>query len=463
MNILSKITCLFCLMIGLSLSSQAQEMDLTPAFKQETVDRLSQLINDHYVFPEVAEKTSAHIKAQLKAGHFDKIDSLEAFAKALTTEIRLINKDKHMLIRMSRPKEEKENSMKQMFKDHMYQIDYRRNNNGGFKEAKKLDGNVGYFDLRSFASPYDGRPFVDSFMQLLASSDAMIIDLRLNGGGHPAMVQYLCSYFFDEKVHLNSLYFREGDRTQEFWTLDSVNGQKMPTIPLFVLTSDRTFSGAEEFSYNMQTQKRATLVGQTTGGGANPVNRMQLNDKLTAFIPVGTAINPITKTNWEGVGVIPEVKATPEETFDTAYDLAKTAAREYRQQEDDKFEVLFTDLTETIEAFGDKTDEANVHQKLKECVDAGLLQEWQINMMGYEHLNRYKKPKVAEAIMRANALLFPGSANAYDSYGEALAANGKMKVSLENYRKAVKLAREGKAPDVQVYEDNLKRAEKRME
>jgi len=462
MNTTPTLTCLLLLIIGLSSTTQAQETNLTPAFKEQTVGRLSQQMNEHYVFPEVAKKTGTHLKTGLKAGQFDKFDKLETFAEALTTEIRSVSKDKHLLVRLERPREEKLSSMAQMFKDHKFRMDYQRNDSGGFREAKKLEGNVGYFDLRSFARPNIGRPFADSFMQLLSSSDAIIIDLRSNGGGSPAMVQYLCSYFFDKKVHLNSLYFREGDRTEEYWTLDTVNGQRLPDVPLFVLTSDQTFSGAEEFSYNMQTQKRATLVGQTTRGGANPGTLFPLNEKLEAFIPTGRAINPVTNTNWEGVGVVPEVKTTLEEAFDTVYELAKTAALEYRQREDEKAEKLFADLLESIESFDASSGEATVLERVKACTEADLLEEWQINMIGYEYLNRYEKPKVAEAFFRANVLLFPGSANAYDSYGEALGVNGKMKKSLENYRKAMEVARAGNAPDVKMFEENLRKAEGRM-
>jgi len=463
MTIVQKLVCLFVLTTGLSLTGKAQQTNLTPTFKEGAVERLSQQMNDHYVFPDVAKKTSAHLKTRFKAGHFNEFNDLATFAEALTTEIRSVSKDKHLLVRVERPREAKENSMAQVFEDHMYRMNYQRNDNGGFREAKKLDGNVGYFDLRSFARPHIGRPFADSFMQLLASSDAIIIDLRSNGGGSPPMVQYLCSYFFDEKVHLNSLYFREGDRTEEYWTLDTVNGQRLPDVPLYVLTSDQTFSGAEEFSYNMQTQKRATLVGQTTRGGANPGTLFPLNEKLEAFIPTGRAINPVTKTNWEGVGVVPEVKTTPEETFDTAYALAKTAALEYRRREDEKSEKLFANLLEATESFDASSGETAIFERVKVCTDAGLLEEWQVNSMGYEYLNRYEKPKVAEAVFRANTLLYPGSANAYDSYGEALGVNGKVKQSLENYRKAVEIARAGNAPDVEMFEENLRKAEERME
>ncbi len=463
MNTCRNIVCCLLLTISLGLNGQVQETALTPAFKQETIDRLAQQMNDHYVLPEVAQKTSDHLKSRLKAGYFDEFDDLEAFAKALTTEARSVSKDKHILVRKERPQGKKEKPMAKLLKDHMYRMAYHRKDNGGFREAKMLEDNVGYIDLRSFAPLPVGQPFADSFMKLLASSDAMIIDLRFNGGGDPAMVQYLCSYFFDEKTHLNSLYFREGDRTDEFWTLDSVNGQKLSDIPLFVLTGERTFSGAEEFSYNMQTQKRATLVGQTTRGGANPGTMMPLNEKLAAFIPTGMAINPITKTNWEGVGVIPEIKTKSEDAFETAYGLAKTAASAYREQEDKKTEALFARLLESIEPSEGPSGEEMIFQNLKACTKAGLLQEWQINFMGYEYLNSLNDPKMAESILRANTLLFPASANAYDSYGEALAANGKMETSLENYKKAVELARAGNAPNLQLFEDNLKKAEKKME
>jgi hypothetical protein len=276
------------------------------------------------------------------------------------------------------------------------------------------------------------------------------------------MVQYLCSYFFDKKVHLNSLYFRAGNRTIDFWTLDEVNGQKMPDVPLFVLTSERTFSGAEEFSYNMQTQKRATLIGQTTGGGANPGGTRRINEKLEVFIPTGKAINPITKTNWEGVGVIPEVKTSPDETFSKAHELAKAAAEKYRNQVKEKQTALSSSLIKTLEHFDVDKDEEVVYTKLKKCIEAGLLEEWLINIMGYEYLMNYNKPKVAEAILKANTLLFPESANVYDSYGDALSTNGKLKAALTNFQKAVDIGTQNNHPDLKVFRDNLEKTKARM-
>jgi C-terminal processing protease CtpA/Prc len=230
-----------------------------------------------------------------------------------------------------------EKSQERIFEEHLARIDRSREGNAGFKSVKILDGNLGYIDLRGFAGLESGKEVADAYMKLMSRTDAIIIDLSKNGGGSPNMVQYLCSYFFNQKLLLNSLYWRDGNTTEAFWTLDNVGGQKMQDIPLFIMTSRSTFSGAEEFSYNMQTQKRATLVGQTTGGGANPGRSMRINDNLSVFIPTGKAINPVTKTNWEGVGVIPEVATTVEDTYGKTLDLAQKAAETYRAQRNKKF------------------------------------------------------------------------------------------------------------------------------
>jgi len=441
---------------------QAQENTVSPAIKKSTIAKLSNLMNDFYVFPEVAKKTSEHLSKQLKAGHFDSFTTFEAFAAALTKEVQSINKDKHMTIRTSRPTAAKENSIEKMFEDHFHRLDYARNNSGGFKEAKKLEGNIGYFDIRNFAGLNVGKAYADSYMKLLSTSDAIIVDLRKNGGGSPAMVQYLCSYFFDKKVHLNSLYFRQGDELHEFWTLDEVNGTKMPDVPLFVLTSEKTFSGAEEFSYNMQTQKRATLIGQTTGGGANPGRVMQINEKFEVIIPTGKAINPITNTNWEGVGVIPDVKTSPEKTFNKALELAKVAAEKYRKQLQQKQTDLSTELIKSLENFDAKTGEQSVYENLKKCKEAGLVEEWLVNVIGYDYLMKYNKLKVGEAILKANTLLFPESANAYDSYGEALAMNGNLAEAAKNYQKAVDFAKATNHRDLELFKGNLEKLKARM-
>lgn len=462
MKIVSRLSLLFvALLFNLNLSI-AQDKSLTKAYKEQVINTLSQLMNDHYVFPEVAKLTEEHLKAQFNDGYFDTFDNDETFAKALTESVQTINKDKHMRIRPNRPYVAPDKSPDRMIEEHLDGMDRSRRENAGFNTVEILDGNIGYLDLRGFAGMEIGKPVADAYMKLMSRADAIIIDLSKNGGGSPAMVQYLCSYFFDQKLHLNSLYWREGNRTQEFWTLDVVGGDKMPEAPLFIITSKYTFSGAEEFSYNMQTQKRATLVGQTTGGGANPGGGFSINPNLTVFIPTGKAINPITKTNWEGVGVIPEVETDEDKTFDNAFELAKQAADAYRTKRNEKFSQLLMELNSNLDLYESEKSEEAILKGIKNCKEAKVLEEWDINILGYDYLMERNKPKIAECIFMANTILYPNSANAFDSYAESLMRNGNLEASLNNYQKAVDIAIANEDGNVEFYQKNLENVRQKL-
>jgi len=202
----------------------------------------------------------------------------------------------------------------------------------GVARAGRLDANVGYLALFNFPSLERARTAVDEAMEHLAGSDALIIDLRRNGGGNPESIRYICSYLFDKPTHINSIYWRSTNTTVDFVTSDRVDGQKMGAVPIFVLTSRFTFSGGEEFAYDIQTQKRGLLIGETTGGGANPGSSFAIGDDLRLFIQTGRAINPITKTNWEGVGVVPDVKADATSAFEIALTKARQAAADRRSR-----------------------------------------------------------------------------------------------------------------------------------
>ncbi len=303
---------LLALAIFASLACQAQAPKMSKAQKQKVVASIGKLMKENYVFPKVADKMAAYLEKQYKNKAYAQANTAPEFGRLLTRDLLKISKDKHIRVRFS-PKRAKQMSsgvrrrpspevIKEMEADN-------RRQNYGFKKVEILSGNIGYIDLTGFFRKDNAEATVASAMGFLANTEGIIIDLRRNGGGSPAMVQLICSYFFGEKpVHLNSLYWRRGDRTQEFWTLKNIKGQRMPNKDLYVLTSRNTFSAAEEFSYNMQNLKRATLVGETTGGGANPGGGFPVENMFVMFVPTGRAINPITKTNWEGVGVVPHIK-----------------------------------------------------------------------------------------------------------------------------------------------------------
>ena len=447
------------LIVGIK-TSHAQE--LTNAYKEQAIERLNQLMHDLYVHPDVAKKTADHLTSQWKEGHFNQFKNDDAFAAALTESVQTINKDKHMRIWKNKPYEAPEDTPERQVEEHLDQIDRSRRYNAGFHTVEIMEGNVGYLDLRGFAGMESGKATADAYMQLMVNADAIMIDLSHNGGGSPDMVQYLCSYFFDELVHLNSLYWRASDETQEFWTLEQVDGKKLSNVPLFVLTSERTFSGAEEFSYNMQTQKRATLVGQTTGGGANPGGSRPINNNLTVFIPTGRAINPVTKTSWEGTGVIPEVTTTVEDRLTKAHELAKDSAEKFRQQRKEVFNTLQKELSQTISQYENPSSDEALLKQLKKCQAAEMHDEGGINMLGYEYLMQRKKPKVAIAIFRSNTKLYPNSANVFDSYAESLMMSGDLDASLTNYQRAVELARQNNDRDTELFEQNLENIKKKI-
>lgn len=290
------------------------------------VERIADLLEKNYVYPDIGKKMGDFIKKELNDGEYDRFTKAYIFAGRLMSDLRSISHDKHLRVRFNpdtaaalnqSPDDE---TRRQMEKRRLENL---RRNNFGFAKLERLPGNIGYLDLHMFAPPHYARETANKAMDSLADSDAVIIDLRKNGGGSPEMVQLICSYFFDSQpVHLNSLYWRPADRTDEFWTLSDLPGRRMPQTELYILTSSRTFSGAEEFSYNMKNLQRATLLGEVTGGGAHPVNLMAADAGMVVSVPVGRAINPITKTNWEGTGVQPDIAIPADQALLAAQILA---------------------------------------------------------------------------------------------------------------------------------------------
>jgi C-terminal processing protease CtpA/Prc len=210
-----------------------------------------------------------------------------------------------------------------------------RLDNYGFYRAERLPGNIGYLDFRYFHDAGEGGPTAIAAMNFLGNCDALIFDMRRNGGGEPSMIQLISSYLFDEPRHLNSFYIRAKDTIQQFWTSAYVQGRRMSNIDVYVLTSSFTFSGAEEFSYNLKNMKRGTIIGETTGGGAHPVEgHVFLNLNVEIGVPYGRAINPITHTNWEGVGVKPDIEVPASEALTVARVEALKKLRDKATSED---------------------------------------------------------------------------------------------------------------------------------
>jgi hypothetical protein len=303
-------------------------LPIDDATANAVIDQALKRLEAEYVFPELATKMIEAIRKRQANKAYADIKTGQALAERLTKDLRAVSNDKHLRVMCSTEKlpalphdAGKHREPSPQMKEEMRQMGQWMN--AGYCKVERLSGNIGYLELEGFLPADVAEEPAAAAMNFLANTDALIIDLRHNGGGDPEGVALLCSYFFGEKpVHINSLYSRTENKTTDYWTRKEVAGKRYLGKDVYVLISPRTFSGAEEFAYDLQTQKRATLVGETTGGGAHPGGMVPLGDHFLMFVPTGRAINPITKTDWEGVGVKPEVAVPADKALEKAHELA---------------------------------------------------------------------------------------------------------------------------------------------
>ncbi len=322
-----------------SFAAFAQDLDetITEKEQKEVIEAVGKQLTDKYVFPEMGKKMADQLKKNMKKGQYEAINNALEFQAALTKDLQSVSKDKHIRVLFDPEEIAKQQQAvtpedEQKLKDQM--VARNRMDNFGFHEVKILEGNIGYLDLRSFQGTAYASDTAVAAMNFLSNSDALIIDLRQNGGGSPHMIQLITSYLYDEEpVHLNNFYYRPTDSHSQTWTLPHVPGKRNPDVPVYVLTSERTFSAAEEFSYNLKNLKRATLVGETTGGGAHPGGHQIATDRFVVWVPTGRAINPITNTNWEGTGVTPHIEVEQAQALNTAYTKALESLTENNPDE----------------------------------------------------------------------------------------------------------------------------------
>ena len=456
MKKISKVLVLL-LLVSSVLHAQANSDPLTKEERIAFVENVSKLLNENYVLPDIAVQIEKHLKDKAASGAFDDLTAANEFAEVMTKELQSISHDKHMRVnlRMGTP------AMPNVLPNPMVQNYERTKNlergNYGFTKVEKLDDNVGYLDLTGFPLLVSAKEYADLAMKFLSTADALIIDLRRNGGGTPDLIRYVCSYLFEKPTHINSLYFRAANQTTDYITFEKVDGKKMHDIPLFLLTSTQTFSGGEEFAYDIQTQKRGTLIGEVTGGGANPGGMFPVTGALVIFIPTGRAINPITKTNWEGVGVVPEIKCSADKALETALPLAREAAKAHAQAMNKiiykQFEEIGLDMEKSSRMFAENDNDAEKHlwSVLDKARKNDRLNENIINALGYGKLG-VGKHEIAISFFKYNTSAFPTSANAYDSLGEAYMTAGNKELAIENYEKSLQLN-----PDSQSAEEALKK------
>jgi hypothetical protein len=321
---------------------------------REIVTTALALLRANYVFPELADRAATAVEARLAAGEYDHLDEI-TLTDLVTSHLQEVCEDKHLALRLGggpgpgggpggpgpgprpgpggpgpdgpgpggrgrrpgpdldRPKghEARRLAMRQM----------GRLDNFGIHRVERLDGNVGYLDVRRVPVPANAGPAISAAMELVAGTYALIIDLRRNGGGAPEGVVYWCSHLVDEQppTHFNDIFRADTGETHQFWALPYVPGPRYLDRPVYVLTSSRTFSGGEDFAYTLQALGRAEVIGETTGGGAHPTRPFPVSAAVHIAVPFARSINPVTGTNWQGTGVVPDIAVPEAQAYDTAY------------------------------------------------------------------------------------------------------------------------------------------------
>jgi len=298
----------------------------TPSQRAAVLDAAEKALAN-YTFTDKVPALRASIESHRSA--YLQIGDPGEFATAVTADLYSVAHDKHVRLSYSAdimpPNNEKPSAA-----DIAHMAQEERYRNYGYAGALRLLGNIGYLKLSGFPSMPDAQPSIDAAMALVAHTDALIVDVRHNRGGDPDSLDYLMGYFFAKPTELTSIVIAQDGKTQTLkqFSAAHVRGQRYLGKPLYVLTDDHTFSCAEQFAYDMKSLHRATLIGKTTGGGANPGGFFRLDDHFAIFVPLGRALNPYTGTNWEGTGVVPDVAVAPDGALLDAYQKALASAND---------------------------------------------------------------------------------------------------------------------------------------
>jgi Peptidase family S41/N-terminal domain of Peptidase_S41 in eukaryotic IRBP len=319
----------------------------------DIVTRALALLRANYVFPELAAQVATGIEARLAAGEYDNLDEI-ALTELLTSHLQSATGDKHLAVRLGggpgpggprpggprpggpgpgrpgpggpdgRGPEPADGEPGEPVDHDVMRLKMRqrgRLDNFGIHRVERLDGNVGYLDLRRVPIPENAGPAIAAAMELVSGTYALIIDLRRNGGGALRGVVCWISYLLPEEPvhHLNDVFHADTGETRQLWSLPYLPGSRYLDRPVYVLTSGRTFSGGEDFAYTLQALGRAEVIGETTGGGAHPTRGFPISAAVHIAIPFARSVNPVTGTNWQGTGVVPDTAVPADEAYGTAY------------------------------------------------------------------------------------------------------------------------------------------------
>lgn len=283
----------------------AQDHDISLSQKESILQKVNELIQAHYVFPEKAKQLTAALNDRLKEGHYNKFNKHQGFTDELSKDIRKLSNDYHFALNYTSKNNVSEKDRKKNWAQHQRFYNY------GFSKLEILEGNIGYLKLDFIAEA--NRKMVKRVFQFFEHTNGMIIDLRDNSGGMREMVALLSTYFLKGKSTIaivESKQYNKLKASKKIKTFSFIRKRRFTEIPLCLLINENTFSSAEFLAYTLQKANRAQIIGQTTGGGAHSIKRFVVMDSLMLAIPVENVISTYTQSNWESIGVTPDLQTS---------------------------------------------------------------------------------------------------------------------------------------------------------
>jgi DNA-binding MarR family transcriptional regulator len=328
-----------CGFSGVAIPACAQSQ-VDQAAKAALISAVSDTVTNSYIYEKTGRMLADTLRGELSAGAYDGISNPDSLALRITGTLRRISNDKHLGVRYGSAPGGGAPMIRRVAPSGGTAQPSPATPSGpgsaspaprmvrasegaeyGFAKAEVLPGNIGYLDLRGFSEAPEAIAVADSVMAIFANVTELIIDLGANSGGGPSIVRYLSAYLFEKPTHLVSTFARGMDAPMERWTSERVTGKRLPNVPVYILTSRRTFSAAESFTFGLRVNHRVTIVGERTGGGGHFGNFVQLAAGFYMFVPRGRTYDPKTNEGWEAEGIKPDVEVSYDQALKTAIGL----------------------------------------------------------------------------------------------------------------------------------------------
>ena len=302
----------------------AQGTSIDAARRNAVIEGSVKLLLANYLSLDGAERAVANVREGQKRGEYDSITNPARFAELLSRHLADGTKDRHVHVKFGSDRTPDPLATSSETKEDVAQLRREAQADGyGIGKPRVLKGNVGYLEFKRFYRPEMAGDALAAAMKKLAQTDALIVDVRGCHGGDPLMVVLAASWFFDGRPrHWSDMFRRFDDTMTQYWTASWLPGTRYPDKPLYVLTAERTFSAPESFAYELQQTRRATIVGEVTGGGAHSGAWFPLDDRFSIFIPLSRYKSATSGGDWEGVGIKPDVACPASEALDRAHRLA---------------------------------------------------------------------------------------------------------------------------------------------